>query len=127
MSRDFCSRGRGAAQGQVGLALPDFAHYRTVHSKAGFNRLLDQLDLPQPPTRIVKSEEELRDAVRFPSVVKTSVGTASRGVWFVRDESDLNIALYELDSVDGFAGEVLVQDLITGTTEKAHRCFAAAN
>ena len=38
---------------------------------------------------------------RFPSVVKTSVGTASRGIWFVRDESDLNIALYELDSSGG--------------------------
>ena len=53
----------------------------------------------------------MRDAVRFPSVVKTSVGTASRGIWFVRDESDLNIALYELDSGGGFADEVLVQDL----------------
>jgi biotin carboxylase len=117
------ARVAGRLKGQVGLALPDFAHYRAVHSKAGLNRLLDQLGLPQPPTRIVTSEEELRDAVGFPSVVKTSVGTASRGVWFVRDESDLNIALYELDSGGGFAGEVLVQDLITGTTEKAQSVF----
>ena len=117
------ARVEGRIKGHVGVALPEFESYRAVHSKAGFNRLLDELDLPQPPTRIVTSDDELRDAIRFPSVVKTSVGTASRGVWFVRDESDLNIALYELDSSHGFADEVLVQDLITGTTEKAQSVF----
>ncbi|WP_249144457.1 hypothetical protein [Bradyrhizobium lablabi] len=109
--------------GRVGLALPDFADYRRVHSKAGFSRLLDQLGLPQPPTRIVTSADALREAVRLPSVVKTSVGTASRGIWFVRDESDLNLALYDLESNGGFDGEVLVQDLVTGTTEKAQSVF----
>src|SRR6202022_5203456 len=59
----------------VGLALPSFESYRTAHSKAGFSRLLDQLGLPQPATRIVKSAGELRDATSFPSIVKTSVGT----------------------------------------------------
>ena len=109
--------------GRVGLALPSLENYRMVHSKAGFSRLLDQLGLPQPPTRIVTSADELRAAIRFPSVVKTSVGTASRGVWFVRDGSDLNIALYDLDSSGAFADEVLVQELITGTTEKAQSVF----
>ncbi|WP_249158837.1 hypothetical protein [Bradyrhizobium tropiciagri] len=110
-------------QGGAGLALPDFAAYRMVHSKAGFSRLLDQLNLPQPPTRIVTSADELRGAMRFPSVVKTSIGTASRGIWFVRDGSDLDLALNELESAGDFAGEVLVQDLITGTVEKAQSVF----
>ena len=108
---------------RAGLALPDFADYRMVHSKAGFSRLLDRLGLPQPPTRIVTSADELREAVRFPSVVKTSVGTASRGVWFVRDSSDLNLALYDLETGGDFAGEVLVQDLVSGITEKAQSVF----
>jgi predicted ATP-grasp superfamily ATP-dependent carboligase len=108
---------------RVGLALPEFANYRAVHSKAGFSRLLGRLGLPQPPTRIVRSDDELRDGVRFPSVLKTSVGTASRGIWFLRDEGDLNFALYELASGGGFADEVLVQDLVTGTTEKAQSVF----
>ncbi|MGY4155957.1 putative ATP-grasp superfamily ATP-dependent carboligase [Bradyrhizobium sp. USDA 4461] len=108
----------------TGLALPDFTSYRAVHSKAGFSRLLDQLGLPQPPTRIVNSADELRDGLRFPSVVKTSVGTASRGIWFVRDTGDLNRALYDLDSAGDFAGEVLAQDLITGTVEKAQSVFS---
>jgi hypothetical protein len=108
---------------RVGVALPDFDGYRTLHSKAGFSRLLDQLGLPQPRTRIVKSAHELREAVRFPSVVKTSVGTASRGIWFVRNTADLERALPDLGGSDAFAGEVLVQELIAGTTEKAQSVF----
>jgi predicted ATP-grasp superfamily ATP-dependent carboligase len=107
----------------VGLALPDFENYRTVHSKAGFSRLLDRLGLPQPATRIVRSETELRAAIRFPGVIKTSVGTASRGIWFVRDENDLERALRELSALDAFADEVLVQALVAGTTEKAQGVF----
>jgi len=108
---------------RVGLALPSFASYRAVHSKAGFSRLLDQLGLPQPVTRIVQSVSELRDAVRFPSVVKTSVGTASRGIWFVRNHDDLAGALQDLSANGAFADEVLVQDLVAGTTEKAQAVF----
>lgn len=117
------ARAEARLKGRVGLALPRFDSYRLVHAKAGFSRLLDQLGLPQPPTRIVTSESELRDAIRFPSVIKTSVGTASRGIWFVRDEADFNIALYELGAADTSADELLVQDLVTGITEKAQSVF----
>jgi glutathione synthase/RimK-type ligase-like ATP-grasp enzyme len=110
-------------EGRIGLALPGFESYRAAHSKAGFSRLLLQLDLPQPPTAIVKSEQELRAAIRFPCVVKTSVGTASRGIWFVRNTRDLENALHDLDAGDAFTGEVLVQQLIAGTTEKAQSVF----
>jgi predicted ATP-grasp superfamily ATP-dependent carboligase len=113
---------------RVGLALPSFVSYRAAHSKAGFSRLLDQLGLPQPVTRIVKSADELRDVARFPAIIKTSVGTASRGIWFVRSEADLEGALQELSAQDlsangGFADEVLVQEWVAGTTEKAQAVF----
>ena len=137
------ARARQRLEGRVGLALPSFASYRTVHSKAGFSRLLDQLGLPQPATAIVKSERELRDATRLPCLVKTSVGTASRGIWFVRDDNDLEGVLQDLKTqglniqglniqglnIQGlgangaFVDEVLVQDLIAGTTEKAQAVF----
>ena len=122
------ARARQRLEARAGLALPSFASYRTVHSKAGFSRLLDRLGLPQPATAIVKSERELRDAIRFPCLIKTSVGTASRGIWFVRDDNDLEDALQDLYtqsvSANGaFADEVLVQDLIAGTTEKAQAVF----
>ncbi len=113
---------------RAGLALPGFASYRAAHSKAGFSRLLDQLGLPQPVTRIVKSADELRDVVRFPAIIKTSIGTASRGIWFVRDEADLEGALQELSAPDlgangAFIDEVLVQEWVAGTTEKAQAVF----
>ena len=109
--------------GKIAFALPSFESYRTAHSKAGFSRLLDQLGLPQPPTRILKSQAEPRGNSRFPSVVKTSVGTASRGIWFVHDESELASALHDISLSGAFADEVLVQDLIAGTTEKAQSVF----
>ena len=60
----------------------------------------------------------------FRAVVKTSVGTASRGVWFVRDASDLeHRAARARRQAAAFADEVLVQDLIAGTTEKAQSVF----
>jgi ATP-grasp domain len=117
------ARAQRRLERRVGLALPSFESYRTAHSKAGFSRLLDELGLPQPATRIVKSATELRAAVRFPCVVKTSVGTASRGIWFVRNEADLQAVLQELNASDAFADEVLAQDLIAGTTEKAQGVF----
>jgi predicted ATP-grasp superfamily ATP-dependent carboligase len=117
------ARARQRLEGRVGLALPSFESYRMAHSKAGFSRLLDRLQLPQPSTRIVTSVQGLRDAIRFPAVVKTSVGTASRGIWFVRNTDDLENALRDLGAGDDFADEVLVQDLIAGTTEKAQSVF----
>jgi predicted ATP-grasp superfamily ATP-dependent carboligase len=117
------ARVRQRLEDRVGLALPSFESYRTAHSKAGFSRLLDRLGLPQPATRIVKSASELRAAVSFPSVVKTSVGTASRGIWFVRNERDLEAALQAVSVNGAFADEVLVQELVAGTTEKAQAVF----
>jgi predicted ATP-grasp superfamily ATP-dependent carboligase len=109
---------------RAGLALPSFESYRAAHSKAGFSRLLDELGLPQPATRIAKSAKELRDAVGFPCVVKTSIGTASRGIWFVRDDAGLSQALQGLDANDAFVDKVLVQDLVAGTIEKAQAIFS---
>ncbi len=108
---------------RVGFALPAFESYRIAHSKAGFSRLLIALGLPQPETRIVKSADKLRDAVRFPCVIKTSVGTASRGVWLVRNDDDLKQAELELSGNDAFDDEVLVQNFVAGTTEKAQAVF----
>jgi predicted ATP-grasp superfamily ATP-dependent carboligase len=117
------SRVRERLATRVGLALPDFESYRVAHSKAGFSRLLDELGLPQPATRIVKSTDEVRDVVRFPCVVKTSIGTASRGIWFVRNAAELSQALQDLGSTDAFADEVLVQEFVAGTVEKAQAIF----
>ncbi|MGM4902956.1 ATP-grasp domain-containing protein [Tardiphaga sp. 866_E4_N2_1] len=107
----------------AGLALPSFASYRAAHSKAGFSRMLSELGLPQPETQIVASADVLRNAVRFPCVIKTAIGTASRGVWMVRNDADLALAMKELEAGNGLAGEVLVQARVNGATEKAQGVF----
>ena len=73
------------------------------------------------------SEQQLRGAMRLPAVIKTSVGTASRGVWFVRSADDIENALIELAAGDAFAGEVLVQELIAGGPRRRSRCSAIAD
>jgi predicted ATP-grasp superfamily ATP-dependent carboligase len=117
------ARAQARIKASVGIALPDFETYRTAHSKAGFSRLLDELGLPQPVTHLAGSASELRAAARFPCVVKTAIGTASRGIWFVHDDQDLIRVLEELSANDGFADEVLVQDFVAGATEKAQAVF----
>lgn len=107
----------------AGVALPSYGSYRTAVTKAGFSRLLEKLGLPQPPTRIVTSEHEFREAARGRCVIKTSVGTASRGVWRVTDQAALDQAVYELRAAEGFAGELLVQDFIAGPIEHAQAVF----
>ena len=117
------ARVRARFQANVGIALPSFANYRTAHSKAGFSRLLTELGLPQPATQLAKSADELRGLVRFPCVIKTSIGTASRGIWPVHDNAGLMQALKDLDAKNGFADAVLVQDFVAGATEKAQAVF----
>ena len=107
----------------VAVALPDFETYRRAHSKAGFSRLLTELDLPQPPTRFVTSRAEIEAIDRFPAVVKIPIGTASRGVWMVRGAQDLPAVLRQLDACDAFADEVLVQDFLDGVIEHAQAVF----
>jgi predicted ATP-grasp superfamily ATP-dependent carboligase len=110
-------------EARTGIALPDFADYRIALGKAGFSRLLDELALPQPGTRIVGLAPQLREAARFPCLIKTAYGTASRGVWLVRDEAGLEDAIRELTEANGFAGEVLVQDFVVGKVGHAQAVF----
>jgi hypothetical protein len=107
----------------VAIALPSFEAYRQTHAKASFSRLLGALGLPQPDTRIIAGIDELRAVDRFPAVVKTSIGTASRGVWVVRDPRELRAAADALEEAHAFADEVLVQDFVSGTLEQAQAVF----
>jgi predicted ATP-grasp superfamily ATP-dependent carboligase len=110
-------------EGRVAVALPSFASYRQAHGKASFSRLLSELGLPQPPTRIVATVGELRSIERFPLVVKTSIGTASRGVWIIHDPQQLREAADALDGASAFVDEVLVQAFVDGTVERAQAVF----
>ena len=107
---------------RAGFALPSFESYRTAHSKAGFSRLLDRLDLPQPPTRIVASASDARRHAF--SRRHQDLGRHREPRHLVRAQrGELESALRDLGASGAFADEVLVQDLIAGTTEKAQSVF----
>jgi predicted ATP-grasp superfamily ATP-dependent carboligase len=106
------------------VALPSFESYRRVHNKLGFSQVLSELDLPQPATRVVTNAKELMDAKRLPMVLKLPVGTASRGVWIVGDDAQLQKAIAEIESVDGFGNSVVVQDVVHGDHQQCQAVFA---
>ncbi|MGA2126472.1 MAG: hypothetical protein ABSG76_10000 [Xanthobacteraceae bacterium] len=117
------ARERERLEPYVAIALPSFESYRTAHRKASFGRLLSELGLAQPETRIVADAGELLAVEQFPVVVKTSIGTASRGVWTVRDRQELRAAAEALAGADAFADEVLVQMFVEGAVEHAQGVF----
>jgi predicted ATP-grasp superfamily ATP-dependent carboligase len=114
---------RQRIEAHIAVALPSFENYRQAHGKASFSRLLAELGLPQPDTRIVADVGELRAVKRFPLVLKTSIGTASRGVWIVRDANDLRQAAAALAGANAFDDEVLIQAFAGSTVEHAQAVF----
>ncbi len=106
----------------TGVALPGFESYRAAHSKSGFGRVLSALDLPQPPTRAVKWGAELHAAIRYPCVVKSAIGTASRGTFVLRGPGDLEAAKGALAQI-GADAELLLQDFVAGAVEHAQAVF----
>jgi predicted ATP-grasp superfamily ATP-dependent carboligase len=112
----------------AGLALADFEAFTQVQTKTAFVRLLDDLGLPHPTTRIVHDWTALEDAMAelgHPCWIKTPEGTASIGVWRIRDRADaaqLSTApgiTRGLDSPDG----LVVQAQAMGSFEQAHAIF----
>jgi predicted ATP-grasp superfamily ATP-dependent carboligase len=121
----------------VAVALPSFESYEQAHSKAGFSRLLSELSLPQPRTRIIASGRDLgrhvgRDSGRelneadcFPFVLKASIGTASRGTWMIYSDADLHQAMRELEATGCFDEPILIQELAAGFVEHAQAVFSS--
>lgn len=107
----------------VAVALPSFASYEVAHGKATFTQLLDRLGLPHPPTRFAATAAELLATRAFPVIAKTSIGTASRGVWKIDDAAELKTAVAEMEAAGAFAEPLLVQDFVAGPTEHAQGIF----
>jgi carbamoylphosphate synthase large subunit len=120
------ARVRGRIPPGVAVALPTFASLATLLSKASFVRLLDELALPHPPSRIVTSRRELLNAAtRVPCYVKTAIGTATSGVWRVDEDEDLGRVADVLEArglLDG-GMEIVVQDVAPGTLEATQVIF----
>lgn len=106
----------------VGVALPSFASYERALSKVGFSEILSELGLPQPETVFVTGLSALRRHDGFPFVLKTAIGTASRGTWIINNEGEFEQALIQIET--GGLGDVfLVQEVIDGPVEHAQAVF----
>jgi predicted ATP-grasp superfamily ATP-dependent carboligase len=95
----------------VGLALPDFAALERLQSKAEFLRVLDELNLPHPPTVLVRTRHELEAVGTSPCYIKLAYSTAGCGVWRVCDRGEMSVVAGRLEATGLLDGrfEVLVQ------------------
>jgi predicted ATP-grasp superfamily ATP-dependent carboligase len=107
----------------LGIALADFSAFEAVQSKASLAELLARLDVPQPETAVIRTADEFARARPFPFFVKSAFGTASTGVWKVRDERQRDTLLARFERDDAFAGGLLVQAAISGALERTQAVF----
>jgi predicted ATP-grasp superfamily ATP-dependent carboligase len=83
-----------------------------VQDKIAASRSLEELGLPQPPTRVISREVDLDSVVRFPVFLKRAVSTASTGVRRAVDRESLRGMFGDLLGLGG--GELLVQQQVEG-------------
>ena len=110
------ARVRDELREQVGIALPEFDVINRVQGKADFCRLLGELGLPQPATRIISTREELLATNELPCFVKLSHSTAGTGVFRVGGMNELQQLADEFDEAGQLNGEaeLLVQQPAKG-------------
>jgi hypothetical protein len=97
----------------LATAVPDFGALARVQDKVSAYQTLAGLGLPQPRSAVVTSAAEM---TRFPVFVKLPIGTASAGVRYVTDRT-------ELDGLD-MSGGVLVQEPVDGRLVMVQSVFA---
>ncbi len=106
----ICTQASSGSKGRAGLALPSFDElsHRAQQGRASAGCSIGWGCRSRATQIVTSARSSCADAMKFPAVVKTSVGTASRGIWFIRD-AGLEGAVHELIGGGAFADEVLVQ------------------
>jgi biotin carboxylase len=109
----------------VGLAIADFQSFLQVRGKAALVRTLAQLSIPQPASRIIRTEEELLVERGFPIYLKLDYGTASTGLWLIHTIEQLRSTGSKLKSGGLLSGhrEFVVQEAVQGALELVQAVF----
>jgi predicted ATP-grasp superfamily ATP-dependent carboligase len=118
----FAAAGKRLPTG-LGIALADFEAFEEVQSKARLAALLTRLKVPQPLTEVIRSADQFAAERPYPFFVKAAFGTASVGVWRVRDVRQRDALLLELEQQQAFAEGLLVQTAVTGALERTQAVF----
>jgi len=110
---------------RVGLALPDFAALEKLQDKVRFNRLLDELGLPQPQATIVRNRTEFDRPWQYPFYLKLAHSTAGAGVFYIVDRASLDHRVGELERGGLLNGqsETLVQQPAVGVQATVQAVF----
>ena len=100
----------------VGLAVPRFNELQRVFCKAEFAKLLEELALPTPPTRIIHTHQELVRHDDFPCFVKVNIGTAGKGVRRATNRADLEAIAADFASAGWLQDEstLVIQQEVKG-------------
>jgi hypothetical protein len=119
------SRFRKVLERFVGLPVPDFADLERLQSKAEFLRVLDELGIPHPPTRLLRTRQDLVQAITNTSYIKLPYSTAGCGVWLVRTPGEAAQVADNLANMGLLAGdtEVLVQEPAQGVLSVVQSVF----
>jgi len=112
----------------VGVAVSDFSAFQCLQTKSAFMRYLDKIELPHPLTHYAKTWDEIQEAVDIfgkPCYIKTDYGTASTGVWRIKNDQDLNLLKESLNGQKILNGqsEFIVQEASNGIFEQLHSIF----
>ncbi len=119
------ARERSRIPATIGLAVADFGSFLQVQGKAALARTLARLAIPQPASRVIRTQEELHRENCFPFYLKASYATASTAVWRVRTREELKARCSELLSrglLDG-KQEFVAQEDAQGILERVQAIF----
>ena len=109
----------------IGLAVADFESFLQVQGKAAFVRTFERLSIPQPASRVIRTQEELLHERRFPIYLKADYATASTAVWRIRSAEELESKSAELAALALLEGdrEFVVQEPAEGILERVQAVF----
>ena len=119
------SRERGRIPPTIALATADFRSFLRVQGKAALLKTLSHLSIPQPASRVVRTQEELESQSRFPFYLKANYATASRAVWRINTIEELKSKSSEpafQSLLDGHE-EFVVQEAAQGILERVQAVF----
>jgi hypothetical protein len=108
----------------VGVALAGGSSFDRIQSKVAFAGLLDELEIPQPETRVCYDASGLLEPQPYPFFVKTAWGTASGGVFRVANAAGHAAIARQLESAGEFADGVVVQAAAPGVLERTQAVFS---
>lgn len=122
------SRVRNTLLRYTNVAVADFKSFQRMQSKAAFTEVLDELNLPHPPTTIISDLNQLGTQESFPYYIKTEFGTAGSGVWLVGNKTERAAAVAALGKLKLPSKwcAVIIQQPVEGVLEVAQSVFSHA-